>query len=95
MIRLLVAAPPLILIVLFALSNTQPVRLGLWPFDFQLELPLSLAVLAGMAIAFLAGGLIVWIGAFSQRQRAREAEHKVRLLEAQLAQARGGMPRSS
>lgn len=90
MIRLLIGAPLLILIVLFALTNTQPVRLGLWPFDFQLELPLSLAVLAGMAIAFLAGGLVVWIGALGQRHRARDAEHKARLLEAQLAQARGG-----
>jgi putative membrane protein len=89
-IRYLIGVPLLALIVLFALSNTQVVRLGLWPFDFQLELPLSLAVLTGMGFAFLAGGLVVWIGGLGQRHRAREAEHKARLLEAQLAQARGG-----
>lgn len=88
--RLLIGIPLLTLIVMFALSNTQPVQLGLWPLDYRLELPLSVAVLAGMAIAFLAGGLIVWLGALGQRRQARDAAHTVRLLEAQIAQQRAG-----
>ena len=52
--RLLIALPLLLILVLFALSNTAPVRLRLWPTDYALELPLSLAVLGAMAIAFLA-----------------------------------------
>lgn len=88
--RLIMGVPLLGLIVLFALSNTHPVQLGLWPLDYRLELPLSVAILAGMAIAFLAGGLIVWLGALGQRRRARDAAHTVRLLEAQIAQLRGG-----
>ena len=58
--RLLIALPLLLLMVLFALSNTAPVRLVLWPTDYSLQLPLSLAVLAAMAVAFLAGGVVVW-----------------------------------
>ena len=82
--RLLIAIPLLLLLVLFALSNRTPVRLGLWPTDYTLELPLSLAVVGGMAVAFLAGGLLVWFSALAQRRRARHAEEMVRLLEAQV-----------
>ncbi len=88
--RLIISLPLLLLLVLFALSNTQPARLGLWPTDFQLEVPLSLAMLVAMAGAFLAGALIVWLGGLGQRRRAREAEHNIRLLEAQLARRGAG-----
>jgi len=82
--RLVIALPLLLLLVLFALSNTTPVRLGIWPSDYSVQVPLSLAVLAGMAIAFLVGGLLVWIAELGQRRRARHAEQTVRLLEAQV-----------
>jgi uncharacterized integral membrane protein len=90
--RLLIALPLLLLLVLFALSNAAPVRLGLWPTDFTLQLPLSLAVLAAMAIAFLAGGTIVWFSEFAQRRRARHAEQTVRLLEAQVQDLKARLP---
>jgi uncharacterized integral membrane protein len=83
-IRLLIAVPLLLLLVLFALSNTAPVRLALWPTDYSLQSPLSLTILGGMAVAFLIGGVLVWMTSLSQRQRARRAEHAVRLLEAQV-----------
>ena len=90
--RLLIAIPLLLLLVLFALSNTAPVRLGLWPSDYTLQLPLSLAVLAAMALAFLAGGAIVWFNELGQRRRARRAEHSVRLLEAQVQELKARLP---
>ncbi len=82
--RLLIALPLLLLLVLFALSNRQPVSLHMWPADYTATLPLSLAVLGPMAIAFLAGGLLVWVSELMQRRRARRAEQTVRLLEAQV-----------
>ena len=88
--RLIISVPLLALLVLFALSNTQPVRLGLWPLDLALEAPLSLAILIGMAIAFLVGGMVVWVNELGQRRRAREAEHRVRLLDAQISALRAG-----
>jgi len=90
--RLLIALPLLLLLVLFALSNTEPVRLHLWPTDYAFVLPLSLAVLGGMAIAFLAGGLIVWFSELAQRGRARRAEQTVRLLEAQVQELKARLP---
>ena len=92
--RLLIALPLLLLLVLFALSNTVPVRLGLWPSDYTLELPLSLTILGGMAIAFLAGGVIVWLSELGQRRRARHAEQAVRLLEAQVQDLKARLPQA-
>jgi putative membrane protein len=83
-------------LVLFALSNTEVVRLGLWPTDYGIDVHLSIAILVAMAIAFLLGALVVWLSAISQRRRARRAERTVRLLEAQIAtlQARTASPMS-
>jgi lipopolysaccharide assembly protein A len=81
---LIIATPLLLLLVLFALSNTAPARLTLWPTDYALVLPLSLAILSGMALAFICGALLVWTSSLGQRRRARRAEQAVRLLEAQV-----------
>ncbi len=85
--RFLIALPFLLVLVLFALSNTQSVHLGLWPTDLGLDAPLSIVVLVGMAIAFVLGALALWFSALAARHRARRAEHRVRALEAQLQQA--------
>jgi putative membrane protein len=74
----------LLLLVLFALSNSQPVRLGLWPTDFSISPPLSLAMLVAMAAAFLLGAVLLWIDAVGARRRARRAEYAQRLLEAEV-----------
>jgi uncharacterized integral membrane protein len=76
--RILLAAPILLLLVLFALSNQQTVRLGIWPTDFAVDAPLSLTVLVAMAAAFVLGA--------AARRRARRAEYQARLLEAQVQQ---------
>ncbi len=93
--RLLIAAPFLLILALFALSNTAPVHLTLWPTDFVLEMPLSLAILAAMAIAFLLGGAVVWINELGQRRRARREEETVRLLEAQVQDLKSRLPITS
>lgn len=68
----------------FALTNQQGVPLSVWPLDYSVELPVSLAILVAMGIAFFIGALLVWFGSLSQRARARRAERAVRLLEAQV-----------
>ena len=54
-LRLVIIIPLLVVLVLFALSNTAPLRLGLWPTDYAVELPTSVVVLGAMGLAFLAG----------------------------------------
>lgn len=86
MLRLLLFLPLLALLVAFALSNPEPVSLGLWPFETVIEnISLGIAVLAVAAIFFMLGALIVWIPALSTRARARRAERKLARLEAEAA----------
>ena len=82
--RALIAIPLLVILVLFALSNTEPVRIGFWPTDLAMQLPLAVAVLAGMGLAFLVGALFTWVTALGQRRRAHRAEAQVRALGAQV-----------
>jgi len=86
--RLLIAAPFLLLLVLFALTNRALVSLGLWPTGLRLEAPLSLVVLAAAAVAFLAGAMTVWVNELGQRRRARRAEAAVRRLEEEVQSLR-------
>ena len=82
--RILIAIPLLIILVAFALSNQQVVRVGLWPTDLLIDLPLSVAVLAAAGLTFVVGAFITWGGALQLRARARRAEASVRRLEAQV-----------
>ena len=87
--RILITIPCLLLLTAFALSNQGLVRLGLWPTDIQLEVPLSVAVLVGSGIFFVLGAMMTWGGSFTLRARARRSEAAVRRLEAQLEVLRG------
>ncbi len=82
--RLILASPLILLAVLFALSNTESVRVGLWPTDLLIEAPLSLLVLAAMGIAFLLGALTTWVVGVGARMRARKAEQAAEKLRAEI-----------
>ena len=84
MLRLILLIPVLLVLVLFALSNRASVELQFWPIDQTLDVPLSLAVLAAMAVAFVLGGLTVWFSLVGARRRARRAEQALNLVERQL-----------
>lgn len=86
--RVLIVIPLLVLLIAFALSNQEPVRLGLWPTDILVDVPLSVAVLVAAALFFVVGAFMTWGGSLSLRSRARRAEQAVRRLEAQLATLR-------
>jgi putative membrane protein len=81
---LLLAIPFLLLLLLFALSNREMVRVALWPTDWSVDVMLSVAVLGAAAVAFLVGALTVWLAELGRRRRLRRAEQKISLLEDQL-----------
>ena len=95
--RLLIAVPFLMVLVIFVLSNREPVTVGFWPTDARLDMPLSVALLIAAAVALLIGAFMVWISELRQRRRARHAEAAVRQLEAQVQelQARLNPPAAS
>ncbi len=92
MLPLILSLPVLLVLVLFALSNQQTVRIGLWPTDFALQTPLSLAVLGLALVFFLGGTLVAWSGTLSARRRARRAEAAVRQLTNQVEALRARLP---
>ena len=81
---LLLTAPLVLLLLLFALSNRQMVQVALWPTDWSVDVMLSVVVLGAAAIAFLLGALTVWLSEMARRGRLRRAEQRVALLEEQL-----------
>lgn len=87
--RILIVIPCLILLIAFALSNQAPVRLGLWPTDILVDVPLSVAVLVASGIFFVLGAMMTWGGSLALRLRARRAEAALRRLEVQLDVLRG------
>jgi lipopolysaccharide assembly protein A len=86
--RLLLAVPFLVVLVAFALSNQQPVTVGLWPFDGSLQVPLSIAVLVPMGVSFFLGALLLWFSAVSARRQARRAERKALRVDAEASELR-------
>lgn len=85
MLRALLLFPFLVVLVAFALSNPQPVTLGLWPTDLTLEAPLSLATLVIAGVFFLLGAVVVWLPGLGHRIRARRAERRARSLSEEIA----------
>ncbi len=90
-IRLIVAIPLLLIGILFALSNREPVKLGLWPTDYAIQVPVSLAILVAMGIAFFIGGIVLWISVLGARGRARSAERARERLQAEVATLRSDL----
>jgi uncharacterized integral membrane protein len=87
MFRLIPALVVVLILVVFALSNREAVSLGFWPTDYSAQVPLSAAILVGMALAFFLGAAVIWVEHLGLRRRARRAEAAVSRLQAQLAQA--------
>jgi uncharacterized integral membrane protein len=92
--RLTLLAPLFLLLVLFALSNTAPARLGLWPTEFEVEAPLSLMILAAMGAAFLLGALSTWVVGLGARLRARRFAQEAARLRAELGAAQARLARA-
>lgn len=92
LITLPIVLVALAILVSFALSNAQTVAVGLWPTGMTVGLPLSVAILIGMAVSFFLGALMLWGAALSARARARRAEDRVRMLQAQIEAMRSAKP---
>jgi len=84
----LLAGPLMAVAALFAVSNLAVVEVGLWPLPFKAAVPLYLVALGGLAIGFLAGGFVAWIGGGRARARARAAERAVRRRDREIEELR-------
>jgi|SRR5215475_6756218 len=77
-----------ILLIPFAVSNREPVSLGLWPLPFLVGLPLYLLVLLLLLIGFIIGAATGWLAGRHARRELRRRRRRVEVLERQLVAAR-------
>ena len=92
LLRLLLLSPILLVLVVFALANPQPVHVVFWPFDAAYDPPASLALLGVLGVGLLLGAVMLWATTLGLRLRAQRAERACTLLEAQVRRAKLGTP---
>ena len=80
-LALIITLPILMVAASFAVSNTGPVTLALWPFQTEIALPIVLLLFAVLLAGFLLGAFISYLGSAGVRRRMRRAEFQVRQLE--------------
>lgn len=88
----IIALPLALAATLFAISNRQAARLDLWPLPFSLDVPTWLAVLAPLAAGLLAGMVLAWAAGGRSRRRGREFRRRAEAAERELERLRGQAP---
>jgi hypothetical protein len=74
--------------VLIAVSNRQPVELALWPLPHLVVMPLYLLVIAVLLLGVLAGLGMGWWAGRHHRRRAREASGEAARLDREVQRLR-------
>jgi putative membrane protein len=92
LINTIVAVIVAILVVLFAVSNRMAVTVEIWPFLYQLGLPLYALILLAVLVGFIAGAIGMWMMGAARRRDLRALRKQVRALEQSLAERRDMVP---
>jgi uncharacterized integral membrane protein len=74
--------------VLIAVSNRQPVQLALWPLPHLVVMPLYLLVIGVLLLGVLAGLGMGWWAGRHHRRRAREASGEAARLDREMQRLR-------
>jgi hypothetical protein len=74
--------------VLIAVSNSQPVQLALWPLPHEIVMPVYLLVVVVLLLGVLAGLGLGWWAGRHHRRRARAAGGEVARLEREVERLR-------
>ena len=82
----IVAAPIVILVVLFAVSNRDSITLRLQPLPFEWSPPIWLLTLIQLFVGFLLGAIVTWIGDRHRRRETRVLNKRVAELEQSLGE---------
>jgi hypothetical protein len=77
--------------VLIAVSNPQPVQLALWPLPQIVVLPVYLLVVALLLVGVLAGIGMGWWAGRHHRRRARGARDEAARLDREVARLRAAL----
>jgi hypothetical protein len=77
--------------VLIALSNSEPVRLALWPLPEKAEMPLYLLVIGLLLLGVLAGLGLGWWAGRHHRRRARVHGNEAARLNREVSRLRDAL----
>jgi len=92
LIAWLVGLPLTLIVVLFAVSNRQPIVIGFWPFTDGITAPAFLIGLVPLAIGLLVGAGFASVGTVRAHLRHRGAVRRGNSFERQLAELRDRTP---
>ena len=73
-------------IVLFAVSNREPVMIEIWPLPYRLTMGLYAVILGALLVGFVAGAIGAWMVGGARRREHRRLKRHVRTLEQSLAE---------
>ncbi len=85
LLNTIIAAVVALLIILFAVSNLEPVVVTLWPLPYQLPLQLYAVILLAALVGFIGGIVGAWLAGSDRRRETRRLRRQVRDLEQSLA----------
>ena len=74
--------------VLLALSNQNPIEVGIWPLPY-LSIPAYVVVLGAFAVGFLSGGFLFWLRAISAKARENWVGRRADRLQRELDDLQG------
>lgn len=80
-IRWIIALPIIVGAVLFALAHPDPVSVTWNPLEPAVELPLYFVSLVFLAVGFLLGAFVAWLGMGKVRKERRQQRKTIKKLE--------------
>lgn len=83
-----IGLPIMLVAILFAVANFQPVSFGLYPFDIEVQLSLALALFLFLLLGFFVGAAAEYLRGGRKRRALRAAQFKLRSLEIEAARAK-------
>ncbi len=80
----LISLPVFAAVILFVLQNRMRVTLSFWPFDAQLDMPVSILSLGLLLLGFVIGAAVASVATFTVSREARKYKREVSNLNEKL-----------
>ena len=99
-IKMLIAIPAALAIILFAIANRQAVRVSFDPLSRDMpwafvDVPLFAVALAALGLGVLIGGIAAWLAQGHHRKAERKLKREVNRLSGETAALRSVAPEAS
>lgn len=69
-----------LIVIAFSVNNRDVVAIDIWPAPFTFDWPVFGVALVGIAIGFVWGAIVAWLGAGRTRQKVRDLARNMETL---------------